>query len=75
LTSPLRLLIIKEKGGISKMTIFAALLGLIYPIIFITICILIVVAIIKGIQNSNKKTKLIEAQTELIKKMSEKEGN
>lgn len=56
------------------MTIIAALLGLIYPIIFITICILIVVAIIKGIQNSNKKTKLIEAQTELIKKMSEKEG-
>ena len=57
------------------MSIFAALLGLIYPIIFITICILIIVAIIKGIINSNKKTKLIEAQTELIKKMSEKEGN
>ena len=52
----------------------AVILSLIYPIIFIAICTLIIIAIIKGIQNSCKKTKLIEAQTELIKKMSEKEG-
>ena len=49
----------------------AVILSILYPIIFITICALIIIAIIKGIKNS----KLIEAQTELIKKMSEKEGN
>lgn len=53
----------------------AVILSILYPIIFITICALIIIAIIKGIKISCKKTKLIEAQTELIKKMSEKEGN
>ena len=51
------------------------ILSIIYPIIFIAICALIIIAIVKAIQNTNKKTKLIEAQTELIKKISEKEGN